>query len=162
MEKFLDRDLQRKALQELARHYPEAVTIRSLRADFPDKQLDKNLVYLMEHGLIRMSSQLTSSGRILGNPSITHKGMDFLEDDGGLSAILETVTIKLHEDTIKRLIIQKVEESQIDRSTKGRLIDAIKSLPAEATKEAVLGLVSTALQNPQTMLIAFHKLIGTG
>ncbi len=40
---------------------------------------------------------------------ITAKSIDLLEDDGGVSAILGVVTAKLHEDTIRNLVLAEVK-----------------------------------------------------
>ena len=45
-------------------------------------------------------------------------GIDFLTDDGGLSAILGVVTVKLHSDTIQALIAAKIDQAEISDSEK--------------------------------------------
>lgn len=78
---------------------------------------------------------------------ITATGLDFIADDGGLSAILGVVTVKLHEDTIKELMIAKIEQSQADPSVKGNLIARLKSLPADAMKELSMAAVRHGIEN---------------
>ena len=46
-----------------------------------------------------------------GGARITAKGIDFLEDDGGLSAILGVVTVKLHADTLREMLAKKIDAS---------------------------------------------------
>ena len=53
------------------------------------------------------------------NPGITAKGLDFLEDDGGLSAILGAITVKLDPDDLRALIAARIEESDLPTRTKG-------------------------------------------
>src|SRR3546814_3666053 len=62
---------------------------------------------------------------------ITAKGIDFIADDGGLGAILNVQTIRLHEDSIRALLIKQVEASDVSQSVKERLVDKIKSMPAD-------------------------------
>src|SRR3546814_5739628 len=62
---------------------------------------------------------------------ITAKGIDFIADDGGLGAILNVQTIRLHEDSIRALLIKQVEASNVSQSVKERLVDKIKSMPAD-------------------------------
>src|SRR3546814_2251812 len=62
---------------------------------------------------------------------ITAKGIDFIADDGGLGAILHVQTIRLHEDSIRALLIKQVEASDVSQSVKERLVDKIKSMPAD-------------------------------
>src|SRR3546814_18958908 len=62
---------------------------------------------------------------------ITAKGIDFIADDGGLGAILNVQTIRLHEDSIRALLIKQVAASDVSQSVKERLVDKIKSMPAD-------------------------------
>jgi hypothetical protein len=71
---------------------------------------------------------------LVADVRITAAGLDFLADDGGLSAILGVVTVRLHEDTIKALLIEQVERSSAPDDLKTKLKSQIKSLPAEALK----------------------------
>lgn len=83
---------------------------------------------------------------------ITAAGLDFLSDDGGLSAILGVVTVRLHDDTIRQLLISKVEQAPGDPSIKGKLIEKIKELPAEALGSLTMkGLDSAADQIPNVV-----------
>jgi hypothetical protein len=121
----LDRTYQRALLEEVAAGYPWLVNFRKRfdNDDDANKYL-ANAFYLEEHGLLKDTLSM--------EPRITHKGLDFLADDGGLTTILGVVTVKLHEDTLKDLIGQKIAESDLPAPEKSRLLDQIKALPAEA------------------------------
>ena len=73
-----------------------------------------------------------SGGPIIVGARITAKGLDYIAKDGGLGAVLDVVTIKLHEDTIKELLISKVNAAKGDQSIKDSLIGKIKAMPAQA------------------------------
>jgi hypothetical protein len=73
--------------------------------------------------------------------------MDFLADDGGLSSILGVVTVKLHEDTLKQLIGQRITESDLPAPEKSKLLEQLKTLPGEAIKHLTLKLVDAGLAN---------------
>ncbi|MBC8718828.1 hypothetical protein [Ochrobactrum sp. Marseille-Q0166] len=92
--------------------------------------------------------------------NITAKGLDFLQDDGGLSAILGVVTVKLHEDTIKELLIKKVEQSSAEPTVKKKLIDQIKSLPAEMTKVATVEGLKAGIDSLPDVIQWLHKSLG--
>ena len=79
----------------------------------------KKYYYLEESGLI----EITSIDSLHKNfdCKINHKGIDFLTDDGGLSAILGVVTVKLHSDTIQALIAAKIDQAEISDSEKSWL-----------------------------------------
>ena len=85
--------------------------------------------------------------------------MDFLADDGGLSAILGVVTIKLHDDTIKSLIESKILESDLPEPEKKRFLDHLRELPGEATKHLVLKLVDLGLEKAPTAIEVIGKVL---
>ena len=84
-----------------------------------------NLIYLQEHQLI--DGTLVNGNMEIWNPGITAKGLDFLEDDGGLSAILGAITVKLDPDDLRALIAARIEES--DLPTEQRLRSAMRWAP---------------------------------
>lgn len=158
----LDRAEQRALLEQLAVTYPKPTTPEL--SDDPDhRRLAASLAYLEEHGLVRhIQIEFGVHGTVFDNGyAITAAGLDFLADDGGLSAILGVVTIKLHDDTIKELIAQKVLASQLPEPDKKRFLDQLRELPAETTKHLVLKLVDTGLEAaPQAMALLGKFLTG--
>ena len=93
-----DRKIQRQIFETLRTAYPKRVDTRSMT--FSDT-VGENLAYLEEHGLVDAK---WAGNFAVANAKITARGIDFLSDDGGLSTILDTVTVKLHSDTIKELL----------------------------------------------------------
>lgn len=90
MDKF-DRSIQREMLQLLYAAYPNELT--SVQMDeierlYPDTDsLIVNLLYLHKHQLISSGLKASSEGYVLVNrPEITHRGIYFIRDDGGLGA----------------------------------------------------------------------------
>jgi hypothetical protein len=76
--------------------------------DGNDRRFYLNLFYLQEHDLCETSTQENSDGFISWRGTkITAKGVDFLENDGGLSAILGVVRVKLHADTLRDILAKK-------------------------------------------------------
>lgn len=142
MADLIDRALQRKILEVLSTQYPHAWCVDP-RETFPDSNAySVNIHYLAEHGL------LTSSGLPVQRlePKITAKGIDFLADDGGLGAILEVVTVKLHSETIRDLLISRVQESDEPDTVKSRLIDQLKATPAQALGQLTERALDAGLQ----------------
>lgn len=156
MQDWLDRELQRNILNYLKPHYPEEVSSKIIaKALFPDysfsfqpyrdaalaealgetpqtedrkfAQIEQNIYYLEQSGLINLDIQRTNA-YIKLDCSINNRGIDFIEDDGGLSAILGVVTIKLHADTIKALIQQKIDNSDVSESEKSALKTALSKI----------------------------------
>ncbi len=129
---WLDRNLQHEILKELNNIYPDSKTyeywidaaiaqvvgaIETVgEAELYIAKRSANLRYLAEHGLVVCNDKDLSA-----IVKITAKGIDFLSDDGGLSAILGVVTVKLHSDTIQALIAAKIEQAEISDSEKSWL-----------------------------------------
>ncbi len=142
---MIDRELQRKVLEELREAYPGTVT--DFRAA-TEGALAANLAYLKEHGLAGARIFRTSEGLLdVVDAWITARGIDFLEDDGGLSAILGTVTVRLHADTIRDLLAAKVEEADIPAEEKSLIRKHLASLPEAALKAATTRLIETGLSS---------------
>lgn len=132
----LDRELQLELLKKLADSYPQTTNIQRWESESPGTNC--NLAYLSEHGLCDFNTAGTYLGDIPISARITAKGMDFLADDGGLSAILGVVTIRLHDDTIKAIIETRIMQSDLPEPAKKRMIDRLRSLGGEATKHLLL------------------------
>ena len=157
----LDRDLQRRILVHLNGIYPNSQG-RLDRAfhDVAADALTANLRYLHQHRLIEASWIETNTGGLqVGTAALTAMGADFLADDGGLSAILNVVTVKLHGDTIKELLVEHVEKSTADPSVKAKLVDRIKSLPAAALETATLEAVKSGLRQVPDLVGWLSKLL---
>ena len=154
-----DRALRREVLQALRDVYPERVNISELpNADHP--AMRASLQYLAEHGLVDVLDTGTfGDPTAIDLPKITAEGLDFLEEDGGISAKLRTVTIKLDPDDLRALLATRVESSDLPPEEKTRLAHAIRSLPVTAlqsltdrfVREAVIQWPD-ALQRLQTWM----------
>lgn len=160
----LNRDLQRTILEKLAAAYPgdTSAAWKEIENLASEELIIGNLLYLEAHGLLR-----SGLGRAIGSKwrintaqfQITHLGLDFLQDDGGLSAVLGVVTIKFHDDTIKSLIEAKILQSDLPQPDKKRWTDQLRSLPAEATKHLVLKLVDKGLDSGPAALAAIGAIL---
>lgn len=136
---ILDREFQLELLRLYADVYPDRTYGPWSELDSDERKVAANLLYLQDHGLIQVFGGLsTEGGLIYQGGKITAKGMDFLADDGGLSAILGVVTIKLHDDTIKAIIEARIQQSDLPEPAKKRMIDRLRSLGGEATKHLLL------------------------
>lgn len=142
----LDRELQRAILECLAEAYPRATSaVYSIRPD--EDQVIANLCYLDELGLLESGVRLgVGIGGTVTGAKITARGLDFLEDDGGVSAILGTVTIKLHEDTLRQLIEARILGADIPEDEKTGILKALKQAPAESIKHLTLRLLDSGLE----------------
>lgn len=135
----IDRELQLKLMNGLADVYPRAYELTKLveyaPQGTPTKKIISNLMYLKDHDLITLKLYRKSFRVLTKCVKITAKGLDFLADDGGLTAELSVVTVKLHADTIKDLMIAKIQSSEANPTVKKNLINKLKELPANAMEK---------------------------
>lgn len=153
---FLDRELQRTILYALAESYPtEIEDFETVSTEWHENQsiVYANLFYLKEHGLINMEGGTYLEGDFYINTlTASHKGMDFLMDDGGLSAILNVVTVKLHDETIQALLESKINASELPAEQKQSLLNQIRELRGEAAKHLITKIIDYGLsQGPAAM-----------
>jgi len=161
--KRINRDLQRELLQILCDCYPNKLIAENLPGHIqhdPDT-ITANMAYLDEHGLIEVGWFQSLSAPIeWTSAKLTCRGIDFLRDDGGLTAILGVVTVKFHEDTIKILLENFITHSDLSLPDKRRWISQLQSLPAETTKHLVLKLVDAGLENVSRALPLLQSILG--
>src|SRR5690606_21458724 len=114
-----------------------------------------NLNYLKGHGLLSEDATIVrpnTSGNgggviLISKPKITEKGLDFLKDDGGLSAILGVVTVRFEADTIRTILQLKVDQSDLSPVDKQKLRGALQELPAENIKHLSTKIVDAGWDN---------------
>lgn len=155
----LDRAMQYEILTQLRDVYPSDFMVNDLR--IPSKEnLQANLFYLSEHELLAPLTK-TKGTNVNSIPTIitvkiTAKGLDFIEDDGGISAILNTITVKFDAENIRSLIQDRIISSSLPVEQKTTLIDKLKTFSGDILKIVVLKLIEQGLQNPNTLNQIFH------
>lgn len=158
--KLMNRELQREILEQLAATYPEAVEPHTIGHSADSPAFNFNAQYLAEHGLIDAKST-----QYLGVPSqivlarITAKGLDFLQDDGGLGAVLSVVTVRLEAETLRQLIARHVDQADLPPEAKSKAMQWLKTAGSDALKEATQRLVTAALDRLPDALQLLPKLI---
>lgn len=161
---FLDRQLQLAILKELQAAYPSQVSVQMMSFYSDDNfiQINQNLFYLLEHELIKGRVKPNRTGKkpdiAILMASITAAGLDFLEDDGGLGAILNKVVVKF-DDADFKLLLKTIEQSDADPDVKSKLTDMLKSLPAEGLKSVYSRLVTLGLDNMPAAIRLIEKAI---
>lgn len=152
----LDRGLQRDILEFLSDHYaglPQDVFPSHEMTEEEDDKYTTNLLYLEAHGLVEAGLQQGLDGHWMSSGArITARGLDFLADDGGLTAILGTVTVKLHDDTIKDLIGARIEQSDLPEDEKHSLLNQLKELRGESLKHLTMKVLDAGLENAPRLL----------
>lgn len=157
---ILDRELQLKLLTVLSDMYPFTYDF-SKDFQYGSKDYDKavaNLYYLQSHELVTdksvfVSKSIGGGGRVqFGSAEITHRGMDFLADDGGLSAILGTVIIKFETEQLRAILAAKIMSSDLSQDRKTTMIDAIKELPAEGLKYLTMKIIDAGWEKSDSLM----------
>mgnify|MGYP000122219275 CR=1 FL=1 len=144
----LDRTFQRQLLERLANYYPHSHAGRWQELHEDEATVKVNLFYLRDHGLLEAEALIQpefGGGFSYRSSRITQRGLDFLEDDGGLSAILGVQVIKLHDDTIRELVALKINQSDLAPADKRKLLDGLGELPAESIKHLTMKLIDAGL-----------------
>ncbi len=158
---LLDREMQLKLLQRMSKEFPEPLDSRLLMSEFDHEALSVNIAYLEGHGLMEAHWARPIAKRSSPVKSkITARGLDFLADDGGLSAILGVVTVRLHEDTVKALLIERIESSEAPETVKSKLVAQVRALPAEATKMLTLDALKSGLSSMPDLIQWLSKVLG--
>ena len=156
---LLDREMQLAMLTELSEVYPSQVNL-SEKYNYGTDEYYKfiaNLAYLKDHRLISEKSLLVSKsmdGDIF-HPhlaSITHLGMDFLADDGGLSAILGVVTIKFEAEQFRIILESMILSSNLPAERKQTMIDVLRELPAESIRHLTTRIVDVGWDNLDSLM----------
>lgn len=144
----LDRSLQLQILKTLRDAYPNVINNKAINDISNDHDsLMANMIYLEEHNFIDSKKPANLNEIIIAK--ITATGLDFLEDDGGLSAILKTVYIKIDPEDLKQILSNKIIKSDITQDKKNTLLTQIKNLPSETLKIINQKLVNLGLDNAQ-------------
>lgn len=149
MDKF-DRRLQKELLQILVNLYPNRMTseeykgVTNLFAD--DNALISNLLYLEGHDLIESGLRAGVNNYSINTAGlkITVKGIDFMQKDGGLSAILNVQTIKFHRDAVV-VLEDLVALSGMNDADKEKANSKISELTTESLKTVVQTITTAGL-----------------
>jgi len=155
----LDRAVQRSILHALELAYPQVAQPGAMGFNSSDPVWARNVTYLAEHGLaeIKASNSIGGPATVV-LAKITAKGLDFLEDDGGLGAILNVLTVRLDAETLRALIEDKVEAANLPPEQKSRIMDWLRKAGQEGLKQATTKLVGAALDHAPEALQLLQRL----
>lgn len=153
----LDRNHQLKILEYLRDYYHCPTDARvNEQSFFHTEDYLMNLKYLYEYGLIKGYESKVMGKRefSLGGVEITAKGLDLLEDDGGVGAILRSVVVKFDAENIRRIMKEKVLSFNIPDEQKTSLVGKIKNFSGKALETITLKLLEKGLDNPSILGIS--------
>lgn len=145
-------------IEYIPRLYPELVIDHQaglpICSPIKDCQFYKEVHHLEEVGFIETGNPFNGCLRL------TAQGRDFLEDDGGLSAILNTVTVKFDADNIRSLIEQGLLKSGLPEEKTGILRKALNTASSTALQTATSSLMQLAMSDPMKAIKAVASALG--
>ncbi|WP_274571565.1 hypothetical protein [Neisseria leonii] len=140
-----------KHLTECFPGHPEHSFYSELIAIHGEKEVVGTILYLQMHNLLECKESAEIGHGIpdilWGLTRPTAKAFDFLANDGGLSAILGVVTVKLHSDTIQALVAAKIDQAEISDTEKSRLkteLGKIKDTALSTLTENIINAIPAA------------------
>ena len=130
----------------LAAAYPNAIDGADLGNGRSDPEVLRNIAYLGEHGLANVKLVGMAGERVVVQATCTARGLDFLAEDGGLTAVLGVVTVRLEAETLKALLTAKVDASDLPAEEKSRIKTLLQKASEEGLKKAATLLVEQAVK----------------
>ena len=112
-----------------------------------ESAIAREVAYLKSSGLVDAAIREFDGVPHFAWASITAKGSDFINKEGTIGADLNVLTVRLHEDTVRDLLVARVRESDADQSVKEKLIDQLKALPAQGIAKVAEHALDQALRN---------------
>ena len=165
----LDRALQKRILIGLAGTYPAGTydVAKTLHPEVVEEvTLIRTLQYLDEHGLVsngfKLQSLLSGDDSWLeqNRTNITAKGLDFIANDGGLGAILNTVTVRIDASQWAELLASKVESLEsISHDERSEIAKVIRNLPAAAIGKVSARMLDWAVDHAGDALPLLRTLL---
>lgn len=137
-------------------------TIGKWRQSIGDKSLHAAMKYLHDHRLIEDGTSMSADGiPSFWGFGITSRGRDFLLENGGLSAALGVITIKIHEDSLRSLLLAKLSAAPLDETEEqsSALAATIRNLPAQAIQTLADKLIELGVGHLPTGAHQLHTWI---
>lgn len=136
----------RARLKKLYQHYPARIPTpwRGIRND-DDDAVPRHMCYMLEHGLIAASITRTRNGDYtISRTSITAKGIDFIQPDGGLSALAAPV-IRIAPDSMIAIIDQALAARGITQEERSAIKKGLGIAGEEGIRAVVGKLVEAGI-----------------
>lgn len=156
-----DQALKEEILQAAAETYPA-----SCEADQWNTTLDKDTVtttisYLVDHGLVtgtprKRMDEIASYADV----KITSAGFDYISEDGGLTAELGVVTVRIEAETIQALVTAQIEMTDATRQEKNLLRQQLQALSKEGHQRLANQLIHLGLEAAPRSIEWLKTLIG--
>ncbi|MCP1313002.1 MULTISPECIES: hypothetical protein [unclassified Halomonas] len=157
-----DKTIWIEMLEAAAETYPD-----DCEADQWNKKLGKsvanaNINYLVEHNLVTgLARKRMGDIDSYGNITITSAGLDYVSQDGGLTAELGVVTIRLEAEAIQALVTAQIEMAEATRQEKNLLRQQLQALSKEGHQRLANQLIRLGLEGAPRSIEWLKTLIGS-
>jgi len=160
MGELLNREYQYGVLRQLADTYPEPCPVHQVWGPQEDNTLRVNLYYMRNHGLIEFveHGDKDSPKPLPIEVTINAAGLDFMSQDGGLQAVLNTVIIRFDDEQMLQILEVLVGKATGSDDQKARIMDHLKDIPASMIANVVEKL---SMQGVEGAYEYMQKLIGS-
>lgn len=139
--------LQRHGLIENAISINPVLSFERRKSLFSDTEEDENQKY--KPPIKNNDGSITIGPATLYSPQITEKGIDFLLGDEGLSAILNTHTVRIEDNSLRQLAIIIAQTANASQKDKETVVGILKSAPLSALKKWLTEVTDEALPSPE-------------
>lgn len=159
----------KEILEKLATIYPYSATSieldELLEVAGSEEIFAANLIYLDQHRLIvsGLSFNINRHHVFRGETRITERGIDYVREDGGLSAMIDksSVSYQLHEALLSEMLRQIQESPDTDRD-KVALSSQLRALPAETIKHLYMKLLDQGVSTLPNVFQLIQTLLRQG
>lgn len=139
--------LQRHGLIENAISINPVLSFERKKSLFSVTEEDENQKY--DPPIENDDGSITIGPATLYLPQITEKGIDFLLGDEGLSAILNTHTVRIEDNSLRQLAIIIAQTANASQKDKETVVGILKSAPLSALKKWLTEVTDEALPSPE-------------
>lgn len=123
-----------------------------------------HMVYMEQHGLVVANLKRGSRSYLpVSPPELTARGLDFIRQDGGLSALIDksNVNYQLHDALLSEMLRQIQKSPDTDRD-KEALTSQLRSLPAETIKHLYMKLLDQGVSTLPNVFQLIQTLLRQG
>lgn len=141
-----DMELAREILEFAESEYPNPYAVDELNGQRGKDLVTATAHYLVEHELLEGTCR-NRMGTIdsYADVRLTARGVDYLSNDGGLTAELGVMTVRLEAESIRDLVMARAELAGLPNHEKNLLRAQLEELPKEALQHLSKRLIDAGL-----------------
>ncbi len=113
-----------------------------------------NLFYLKEHNLIT-GGDIREPGqcRSMIDAEITKEGLDFIENEGGLKAILDQSVIHLERDELFSFFLEKIRKALKNSQQIDSLRETLEQTATGTLEGVIMKMLARAIEDSPELLV---------